>query len=262
MPRVVVLAGINGAGKTTASHNLLRGVLDIPTFVNADAIARGLNGLHPESMSIVAGRVMLQHLKELVASREEFAFETTLASRSYARFLQNLRGLGYEVYIFYYWLESVEIAIGRVETRVQAGGHHVPEYTIRHRYSQSIRNFFELYRPHAHYWEVHETSSRDKHLIGSGFGHVDYQVVDPLRWRQFADAHKVEESKIRPVQLSALSRRIQESHEQSTREALLEHARLGRSVCEGNGNGGVTWVEPRTIFARYLLDQYGREVAE
>jgi predicted ABC-type ATPase len=145
-PRVVVLAGINGAGKTTVSRELLVSVLKIPTFVNADAIARGLNGLNPEAEAIRAGRIMLQQLDDLAARREDFAFETTLAARTYAGWLESLRATGYEVRLYYYWLDSPNLAIGRVVSRVQSGGHFVPDDTIRQRYARSVRNFFELYR--------------------------------------------------------------------------------------------------------------------
>lgn len=99
MPRVAVLAGINGAGKTTASKEVLTSVLKIPTFVNADIIARGLNGLNPEGVAIRAGRIMLQQLDDLAAAKEDFAFETTLAARTYASWLGDLRVAGYEVYL-------------------------------------------------------------------------------------------------------------------------------------------------------------------
>lgn len=147
MPRVVVLAGINGAGKTTASQDLLTHVLKIPTFVNADAIARGLNGLNPEAESFRAGRIMLDQMNDLARRRQDFAFETTLSARTYAVWLRELRAMGYEVFLYYYWLNSPDIAIARVALRVQAGGHFVPDTDIRRRYARSVRNFIELYRP-------------------------------------------------------------------------------------------------------------------
>lgn len=185
MPRVVVLAGINGAGKTTAAQDLLTRVLEIPTFVNADAIARGLNGLKPETEAFRAGRIMLEQMNRLAEQRESFAFETTLAARTYAGWLEELRATGYEVYLFYYWLASPELAISRVAGRVQAGGHFVPDDTIRQRYSRSVRNFFDLYRPHADVWEVNENSFGDKRLIGCGFAEEYAEVVDPERWAAF-----------------------------------------------------------------------------
>ena len=183
MPRVVVLAGINGAGKTTASQKLLTNVLKIPTFVNADAIARGLNGLNPEAVSLSAGRLMLAHLGELAAAREDFAFETTLAARTYAKWLAGLRLTGYEVYLYYFWLSSPDLAIARVAARVQAGGHFVPDATVRLRYQRSVRNFFELYRPHADWWEVYDNSDR-RELIAVGTPD-DESVGDPAAWAAF-----------------------------------------------------------------------------
>lgn len=168
MPRVAVLAGINGAGKTTASKEILTSVLKIPTFVNADIIARGLNGLNPESVAIRAGRIMLQQLDDLAAAKEDFAFETTLAAWTYASWLGDLRVAGYEVYLYYYWLSSPELAIQRIAARVRSGGHFVPDATVRQRYSRSVRNFFELYREHADYWEVYDNSYGQRELIAIG----------------------------------------------------------------------------------------------
>ncbi len=103
-PRVAVLGGINGAGKTTASQRILRDALRIPVFTNADAIARGLNAFDPESEAMKAGRIMLDHMREMVAARKSFAFETTLAARTYARWLAEMKRDGYAVHLFYFWL--------------------------------------------------------------------------------------------------------------------------------------------------------------
>jgi predicted ABC-type ATPase len=105
-PTVAVMAGINGAGKTTASQRILREFLRMPTFVNADTIARGLNAFDPESEAVKAGRIMLDHLKDLASGRRSFSFETTLAARTYAPWLGELRQGGYVVHLFYYWLRS------------------------------------------------------------------------------------------------------------------------------------------------------------
>ena len=183
-PRVVVLAGINGAGKTTASMDLLVNVLKIPIFVNADALARGLNGLNPESEAFRAGKIMLVHLEELVAERASFSIETTLAARSYAKWLADLRMLGYETHLYYYWLASADMAITRVAERVKRGGHFVPDATIRQRYSRSVQNFFELYRQHADVWEVYDNSYGQRSLLACGSCDEEL-IADESSWSQF-----------------------------------------------------------------------------
>lgn len=184
MPRVVVLAGINGAGKTTASIPLLRDTLKIPVFANADAIARGLNAFNPEAEAMRAGRILLEWLHDLAAQRREFAFETTLAGKTYASWLESLRATGYEVHLYYYWLDSYQTAVGRVASRVESGGHHVPADTIRQRYTRSIRNFLDLYRSLADVWEVYDNTVGQRKLIA--FGSTDEElVVDESLWDAF-----------------------------------------------------------------------------
>lgn len=183
MPRVAVLGGINGAGKTTASREVLQNVLGIPVFANADAIARGLNAFNPESEAVRAGRVLLEWLKDLAAAKRDFAFETTLAARTYAPWLAELRATGYEVYLYYFWLNSPETSISRVAERVRAGGHHIPEATIRQRYPRSVRNFFDLYRPVADEWRVYDNSDRTSRLISAGTLDGEH-VFDPFTWEE------------------------------------------------------------------------------
>jgi predicted ABC-type ATPase len=187
-PQVAVLGGINGAGKTTASHRILREALRIPLFTNADTLARGLNAFDPESEAVKAGRIMLEHLRELAAARRSFAFETTLAARTYARWLEELRREGYAVHLFYFWLDCPELAIQRVADRVRAGGHHVSEETIRRRYSRSVRNFLELYRPIATTWQVYDNSSGGSRLIAFNNSFFD-TIVDDACWELVQRSH-------------------------------------------------------------------------
>lgn len=158
MPNVVVIAGPNGAGKSTLAPALLRDTLNIPEFVNADTIAEGLSAFAPEDASFDAGRVMLGRLHDLAAEEKDFAFETTLASRFYAGWLRGLQEKAYEVSLVFLWLESVDIAIQRVAARVRAGGHSIPEDTIRRRYERGLKNLFELYIPITNSWRVFHAS--------------------------------------------------------------------------------------------------------
>src|SRR4051794_11888603 len=158
MPNVVVIAGPDGAGKTTLAPALLRDTLNIPEYVNADTIAEGLSAFAPEDASFDAGRVMIGRLRELAAERRDFSFETTLASRFYAGWLKVRKDEGYRVSLTYLWLDSAELAIERVRERVRMGGHDIPADTILRRYKRGIKNLFQLYMPVADAWSVRDTS--------------------------------------------------------------------------------------------------------
>src|SRR5438445_608568 len=137
-----------------------RGIVDsgVTEFVNADMIASGLSAFRPESVAITAGRIMLARMRQLAAARENFAFETTLASRSFAPWLASLKESGYHVHLLFLWLRNAELAASRVAERVRLGGHDVPAYVVRRRYANGSRNFFLLYRPLTDSWEFLDNS--------------------------------------------------------------------------------------------------------
>lgn len=145
MKKIFVIAGCNGAGKTTASFTILPDILACDEFINADEIARGLSPFHPEKVSIEAGKLMLSRIKKMLHSGKTFAFETTLATKSYSRMLHNAKKQGYQTTCLFFWLSNVEIAINRVRSRVNEGGHNIPEEVIRRRYHNGLQNFFSLY---------------------------------------------------------------------------------------------------------------------
>ena len=116
-----MIAGPNGAGKTTTAMRLLPEFLSINRFVNADEIARGLNPLDPAGQAMAAGRIMLDLMKQLIARRESFAFETTGASRSFIRLLGQAKDLGYDLRLIFLWLPNAELAVERVASRVMQG---------------------------------------------------------------------------------------------------------------------------------------------
>lgn len=128
---------------------------------------------------------MLEHLRELAEKRADFSFETTMSGRAYAPWLAVLRAVGYEVNLYYYWLDSPDLAIRRVAERVKAGGHHVPDATIRQRYTKSERNFLDLYRQHADMWEVYDNSCGGRNLLALGQTDVKVEVGDEDLWQLF-----------------------------------------------------------------------------
>ena len=145
--KLYIIAGCNGAGKTTASYNILPQILDCKEFVNADEIAKGLSPFQPEKVAIEAGRIMLQRVDELMRHGVDFAVETTLATKTYVQKIKKAQESGYIVTLLFLWLRNVELAKDRVEIRVKEGGHNIEEDVIERRYVSGIRNLFELYVP-------------------------------------------------------------------------------------------------------------------
>ena len=145
--KLYIIAGCNGAGKTTASFTILPEILDCREFVNADEIARGLSPFQPEKVAFEAGRIMLNRINELLLANENFAFETTLSTRSYKNKIIEAKESGYQTTLLFFWLQSVDIAKERVRTRVLEGGHHIEADVIERRYIRGITNLFDIYLP-------------------------------------------------------------------------------------------------------------------
>ena len=186
---LIVIAGPNGAGKSTTASSLLKGTLEVTEFVNADLIAQGLSGFQPEGAAFHAGRVMLERIHYLAKKRVNFAFETTLASRTFAPWITELLKTGYTFRLVFLWVPNEDFAIARVAERVRMGGHNVPEETIRRRYNAGIRNFFRLYRPFADTWFFYDNSGPWKpRLVAYGEKEQRLLVNDSLLW------HNIEET--------------------------------------------------------------------
>ena len=143
--QLYIIAGCNGAGKTTASFTILPEVLNCKEFINADEIAKGLSPFQPESVAMQAGRIMLARMDELLQKGETFAFETTLATKSYKQKIEWAQANGYEVTLLFFWLRNVTMAKERVAQRVAEGGHSIPSETIERRYHNGIANLFAIY---------------------------------------------------------------------------------------------------------------------
>lgn len=186
-PRIVVLAGPNGAGKSTVAPRILRQGLQVDEFVNADVIARGLSASDPESVAFTAGRLMLERIRELAARRVDFAFETTLASRTFAPWIRRWSAEGYEVHLVYVWIPNPEFANLRVAQRVRDGGHRVPAPTVTRRFRRSLSNFRNLYRPLCKRWHVYANLDLSGlRLVATGSPEDVERVEDPNLWSEIA----------------------------------------------------------------------------
>lgn len=151
-PKLYIIAGCNGAGKTTASYSVLPTMLDCVEFVNADEIAKGLSPFNPDAMAIEAGKLMLKRIDSLLSQHITFAIETTLATRSYKSLVNRAKDAGYEIILLFFWLRSPEMAVERVAKRVREGGHNIPMETIHRRYWLGLQNFFSIFAPIVDSW--------------------------------------------------------------------------------------------------------------
>jgi len=186
--KLYIIAGCNGAGKTTASYTILPEILDCQEFVNADEIARGLSPFRPENESFEAGRLMLKRIDDLLAKGQSFAFETTLSTRSYVQLVDRARQLSYQVTCLFFYLESEELAISRVENRVKEGGHFIPEDIIRRRYKRGLKNFFNLFLPALDNWLFIDNSGDQYEIIAEGS--VNEEIVGNIDlWRKLKHEH-------------------------------------------------------------------------
>ena len=171
-PTLYIIAGCNGAGKTTASMSVLPEVLDCREFVNADEIAKGLSPFRPEEVAIEAGKLMLQRINYLLSKNATFAIETTLATKSYRNLVVRAKSLGYNVILLFFWLPSPEMAEHRVASRVSSGGHNIPRDVIHRRYRAGLRNLFEIFAPIVDSWSLYDNSLNQEPIV------VDNKVIN------------------------------------------------------------------------------------
>ena len=166
--KIVIIAGPNGAGKTTFAREFLPNEGNCPTFINADLIAAGISPFAPESVSIRAGRLMLDEIDDRVRNRKSFAFETTLSGRSYLHKIRQWQELGYHVKLLFLSLPNADVAIARVAARVSQGGHNIPENIIRRRFDSGLKNFDTMYKQQVDAWMLYDNSESKPRILAWG----------------------------------------------------------------------------------------------
>jgi len=179
-----IIAGCNGAGKTTASFTILPEILNCKEFVNADEIAKGLSPFQPEKVSFEAGRIMLERINTLLESKENFAFETTLASKIYKSKIFLAKEKGYNVTLLFFFLRNENLAIERVKTRVLEGGHHIETEVINRGYKNGIKNLFEIYLSIADEVMIFDNSEGKHELIAEKIIDSEINVLNELKFNQ------------------------------------------------------------------------------
>ncbi len=168
MKKLYIIAGPNGAGKTTASFTILPEIFNCKEFVNADEIARGISPFNPENVAFQSGRIMLLRINELLEEKKSFAFETTLATKSFIKFIEKAKNKGFEVILLFLQLSSENLAIERVKTRVKEGGHNIPKSIIKRRFKNGLHNFFKLYISKVDKWFLVDNSEESFIFIANG----------------------------------------------------------------------------------------------
>ena len=200
MPRLFIISGCNGSGKTTASYSVLPEMLECTQYVNSDEFAKSLAPFDPDSASVRAGRFMLMRINYLFSRREDFCIESTLATRSLLRMVREAKDNGYTVTLIYLWLSSPEMAIARVRERVASGGHNTPEPIIRRRYFMGLKYFFDEYIPECDRWILADNSKSPFTVIAEGSGsltHIRDSEKYDLTWSIAHPPSTEEENDIR-----------------------------------------------------------------
>ena len=188
-----VIAGCNGAGKTTASCTVLPEMLNCREFVNADEIAAGLSPFNPEGVAIQAGRLMIDRIIHLLKEGATFAFETTLSTRSYVKLIQQAQKRGYFVTLLFFSLTTPEQAVKRVAKRVSQGGHNIPLDVIYRRYRAGLSNLFKLYKPVVDYWALYDNSTCPSTKIACGWKDKPTEVHNEDLYNDFKNKYAREE---------------------------------------------------------------------
>ncbi len=160
-------------------------------FINADEIARELNPENVERVAFEAGRMMLEQINERIRNGETFAFETTLAARSYKETILLAQAIGYHVTLIYFWLSSPEMAITRVKKRVEEGGHHIETEVIRRRYTRGLQNLFSIYLPLVTEYLIYDNSFGKPDLVVAKLVYQEIQINNSPLWEKLKQiAHK------------------------------------------------------------------------
>lgn len=243
MPNLYIIAGCNGAGKTTASFTLLPEILDCKEFVNADIIAAGLSPFNPESMALPAGRLMLQRMKELMQAKVDFAFETTLATRSYVSLIEKAKAIGYTVSLLFFWLDSPEMAQQRVYQRVQQGGHHTPHEVISRRYGRGLHNLMSLYTAVCDQWIVVDNRDTQPQEMMLGTSHDTIPAWEALPQHCHTHLWRTTDNSA----LKILSGKIMQGLKVAMRQLVETNAAVNRELVIGDKKGRISRVSARDL---------------
>lgn len=234
-----IIAGCNGAGKTTASKQFLPSILECRQWVNADEIAYGLSPLDPQSVAFQAGRLMLERIQELLKQDETFAIETTLSTRAYRNLVLQAQAKGYQVSLVFFYLPSPHMAIRRIAHRVKNGGHHVPDDVVIRRYYRGLKNLKEIFMPIVDHWNIYLFKGNAYTLLDSGKKGEISNLFDKSIIMDNSTPYLTEEQK-----------RFIECCNQAVLDMITEEALHDGIVVMENRQGEPIWVKAREVLEK------------
>lgn len=237
--RLYIIAGCNGAGKTTASKRFLPSILNCRQWVNADEIAYGLSPLDPQSVAFQAGRLMLERIQELLSQDETFAIETTLSTRAYRNLVLQAQAKGYQVELVFFYLPSPQMAIKRIAHRVKHGGHHVPDDVVIRRYHRGLRNLTEIFMPIVDRWEIYRYEGNAYIMLANGKKGDIYDLIDNTIIMDNSAPYLTERNK-----------RFIECCNQAVLDMITEEALHDGVVVMEDRQGNPIWVKAREILEK------------
>ncbi len=237
--RLYIIAGCNGAGKTTASKRFLPAILNCRQWVNADEIAYGLSPLDPQSVAFQAGRLMLERIQELLHQNETFAIETTLSTRAYRNLVLQAQAKGYQVELVFFYLPSPQIAISRIAHRVKNGGHYVPDDVVIRRYHRGLMNLKEIFMPIVNRWTVYRYENHSYTVIAKGRKGDTYDLTDQTLMTESDITYN-----------NQLDRNFIECCNQAVLDMIIEEALHDGVVVMEDRQGNPIWVKAREVLEK------------
>lgn len=272
MPNLFIIAGPNGAGKTTYARNFLVDEMRCHEFVNADLIAAGISPSAPADAELEAGRIMTRRLRQLLAERKDFAFETTLSGYGYVPWLEAARTAGYRVRLDFLWIASLDVARERIRQRVRKGGHDIPDEVQRRRFPKGVRMLMKHYRPLLDHWRLFDNTGDDPHLLAEEKDGI-FAVIDAVT---IATVEQTANIRLVPeVPPKALEEPAAQMFSDETRAAMralrrayartiLENLRHSLPIIQWREDRGVVKVPAELLapLARRILETNGEPLPE
>ncbi|GAB1402227.1 zeta toxin family protein [Elusimicrobiota bacterium] len=159
----LVLAGANGSGKSTIAEEFLE--TEPFDYINADDIAKEMNPTDISKVRISAGKEFNRRINNNFESGVSFAIETTLSGNTYIATFKKAKDLGYRIILVYTFVDNPQVCIERIKTRVQNGGHFIPDEDVIRRYYRSKKKFWEIYKDMSDIWFIYYNGNQNYILV-------------------------------------------------------------------------------------------------